>query len=125
MVSWGLWTVLASLSTRTILPETSMILSYGAATVIALVYVIVVKQPGSLPIRGVTFALGSGVFAGVGAIAFYVGLSTGEVSTVTAVSALYFVVAAVIGLVVLGDPLEWTDIASIGFAVAAVVFLSL
>jgi hypothetical protein len=52
---------------------------------------------------GVGFELVAGVFAGAGAVAHYAGLDYGSSGVITTVSALYFVVAALLGVVVLGE----------------------
>ena len=124
MLGWGLWTVLANEATRTIAPELAMILSYAASVVIAVGYVAAQGEPLALERTGVAYALGAGVFAGIGAVAFYTGLSAGRVGVVATISALYFVVAALIGILVLGESLTLKNAAGIGFAILAVVLLA-
>lgn len=70
------------------------------------------------------FAGLAGVFAGAGAVGFYDGLSEGNSAVVTTVSALYFVVAALLGVVVLGESLGLRDVTGIGFAVLAIALLA-
>ena len=124
MFGWGLWTVLANEATQTIDPELAMILSYAASVVIALGYVAVQNEPVVLERTGVTYALGAGIFAGIGAVAFYSGLSAGRVGVVATISALYFVVAALIGILVLGESLSLQNAFGIAFAVLAVILLA-
>lgn len=83
-------------------------------------------QPGDVTVdrTGVADALAAGVFAGGGAVAFYAGLERGQTGIVATVSALYFVVAAVLGIVFLGESLEWQDALGIGFAVLSVALLA-
>ncbi|WP_255167861.1 EamA family transporter [Natrononativus amylolyticus] len=124
MLSWGVWTVLANEATNTIAPELAMILSYAASVVVAVGYVTLQGDAIVLERTGVSYALLAGVFAGIGAVAFYSGLSYGQVGVVTTVSALYFVVAALLGILVLGDTLALKDAAGIGFAILAVLLLA-
>ncbi|MCU4750491.1 EamA family transporter [Halobacteria archaeon AArc-curdl1] len=124
MLGWGLWTVLANEATRTIAPELAMVLSYAASVVIAVGYVAAQGEPLALERTGVAYALGAGIFAGIGAVAFYTGLSMGRVGVVATISALYFVVAAIIGILVLGESLTLKNAAGIGFAILAVVLLA-
>lgn len=124
MLSWGIWAVLADVATRTIRPTSAMILSYGTSLLVALAYLGYQRRSPALGEVGVYFALASGVFAGVGAVAFYAGLESGRTGIVTTVSALYFVVAAVAGVLVLGETLGVREVAGIGFAVAAVALLA-
>jgi uncharacterized membrane protein len=72
----------------------------------------------------VAFAGLAGVFAGAGAVAFYAGLAEGNSAVVTTVSALYFVVAALLGVAVLGESLGLRDVAGVGFAVLAIALLA-
>ena len=62
------------------------------------------------------------MFAGIGAVAFYAGLGAGHTGIVTTISALYFVVAALLGCC--GDSPGLREALGIGFAVVAVALLS-
>lgn len=124
MASWGVWAVLAKLATRTIAPTTAMIVSYATSVGVALGYVLVTRQAIALSGRGTAFALAAGVFAGAGAVAFYAGLDHGRTGIVTTISALYFVVAAAIGVVALGESLDLRSLVGIAFAIGAVALLA-
>jgi uncharacterized membrane protein len=124
MVGWGIWVVLANVATRTLDPEIAMIFSYATSVVVALGYV--AWRPGGITVErtGVAYALAAGVFAGGGAVAFYAGLERGQTGIVATVSALYFVVAALLGILFLGESLELQDVLGIIFAVLAVALLA-
>jgi len=124
MLAWGVWALLADVATKHIDPVSAMVFSYAASVVVALGYVAARDETLSTVRTGVGVALVAGVFAGIGAVAFYAGLERGRTSVVTTVSALYFVVAAVLGVVVLGESVEATDVAGVGLATAAVVLLA-
>ena len=125
MLGWGIWTVLAKLATRTVSPALAMVISYATGAVIALGYVYTQRGGfASPPMDGVLLAAAAGVFAGVAGVAFYMGLEVGRASIITTVSALYFVVAVVVGILFLGESVSLTDVAGIGFAVFAVLLLA-
>lgn len=124
MGAWGIWTVLAKLATRTLPPEAAMAISYVASGTLAVGYILLRVDPGGLPPQGVGIAVLAGVFGALGAVWFYTGLSYGRTGIVATISALYFVVAAVIGILALGESLAVRDIAGIGFAVIAVILLA-
>lgn len=124
MLGWGLWSVLAKLATRSLSPALAMVVSYATGAVIAFGYVYAQRGSLSLPMEGVLLAGVAGVFAGIGGVAFYMGLNQGRAAVVTTVSGLYFVVAALIGVVVLGEAIDLYDVGGIGFAVLAVVLLA-
>lgn len=124
MISWGVWTTTVKLATETISPTVAMILSYGTSICIAVMYVWFNPQSVALTGEGVGWSLASGVFAGIGAIAFYAGIAHGQVGPVTTISALYFVVAAFIGIVLFGNSLGLREIVGFVFAGVAVALLA-
>lgn len=124
MTLWGLWALFAKLATESLTPTTAMIVSYATSVGVAVGYVALAGDPGGLPARGVGFALVAGVFAGGGAVAYYAGLDYGSTGVITTVSALYFVVATLLGVVLLGESVGLREVAGIGLAVGAVVLLA-
>lgn len=124
MAAWGIWAVLSDVATRTIQPTSALILSYGTSVLVAVAYLAVRGETPALGEAGVPYALLAGVFAGVGAVSFYAGLESGRTGVVTTISALYFVVAAIIGVVILQESLGLRELTGIGFAVLTVVLLA-
>lgn len=124
MVSWGLWAVFAKFAARSLAPEIAMILSYVAGLAIAVAYVLAQGHAPDLSTSGVGYALVAGVFSGVAAICYYVALQHGTAAVATTVTALYFVVAAIIGVVFLGESISTRDVAAIALAVGAIVLFS-
>lgn len=124
MASWGLWAVLADAATRSTSPTVAMIVSYLVGTALAGAYVLTRSDPVTVTRQGLLLAVGAGVFSGVAAVAFYAGLERGSTGVVTTVSALYFVVAAVLGVVLFDEPVTLQRVGGVGFAVAAVALLA-
>lgn len=124
MVSWGLWAVLANVATESIEPAFAMIVSYATSVAVAGVYVAVRSGEVTVVRHGILFALAAGVFAGIGGVAFYAGLEAGRTGIVTTISAMYFIIAGLIGILFLGETLSWHDILGVGFAAVAVVLLA-
>jgi len=124
MLAWGVWAVVANVATRSLSPEFAMVVSYATGALLAAGYIGVQPISITLDREGLFFAVLAGAFAGIGTIAFYVGLDRGRTGIVTTVSALYFVVAAVIGVVLLDETLTLRHAAGLGCAVLAVVLLA-
>jgi transporter family protein len=125
MLAWGLWSVFATLATRTIVPEVAMVVSYVVGAGLATVYVLGRRGTSiELTQQGLAWSGAAGVASGVAAVAFYAGLHRGETGVVTTVSALYFVVAAVLGVLVLDDTMGTRELVGVAFAIAAVVMLA-
>lgn len=124
MVTWGVWAVLAKVATRTISPELAVVVSYSVSIALALGYLLFRGGTVTLDGQGVALAALAGVFGGVAVVSFYAGLNAGRTAIVTTVAALYFVVAAILGVVVLGESVAPRDLAGIGFAMVAVFLLA-
>ena len=125
MVFWGLWAVFARVATRSLLPETAMVISYGTSVPVVLAYIALQQKSVSLSIDGVVFALIAGIFAAFGAVCFYAGLSYGQTAIVTTIGALYFLVAAVLSAFLFGESLGLKEVFGVMFAVLAVVLFTL
>ncbi|WP_137286276.1 EamA family transporter [Halorussus salinisoli] len=124
MVAWGIWAVFAEFATRSLAPAVAMVVSYVAGIGVAVAYVLGQGHNPDLSTVGVGYAVAGGLFSGVGAISYYVALRKGATAVATTVTALYFVVAAVLGVVFLGESVSARDVAGIALAVGAVVLLS-
>jgi len=122
--TWGLWAVGSTLATRTTQPGRASALTLAAATVVVGFYTVVWERGATVGTEGARFAVLAGLALGAGMVAFYLGLSTGRTGVVTSISALYFVVAAILGVVFLGDSLSAVNVAGIGAAAVAIALLS-
>ncbi|MCG1007064.1 EamA family transporter [Halorubrum lacusprofundi] len=113
------------MATRSMAPEAAMIVSYTVGIGVAGLYVL---HRGTTVLGNDPTAIGiaalAGVASGIGAVAYYGALQAGAAGIATTITAMYFVVAAALGVVVLGDSLAATDIAGIGAAVVAVVLIA-
>lgn len=124
MVAWGLWAVFATLATRTVRPGVATTVSFLAAIAVTATYTAVWHPPETTAVSpDLGYAVLAGVALSVGSISFYLGLATGRTSVVTAVSAMYFVVAAVVGVVVFGDSLSALNQAGVVLAAVAIGLL--
>ena len=125
MVAWALRSVFAEVATESMIPESATVVSYGVGTVVALGYVGLFRREAvAFPAVGVGYVALAGLFAGIGGVAFYVALREGRTAVVTPVSGTYSVLAAVLGVLVLGESLGLREAAGIGFAPVGVVLLA-
>jgi len=122
--TWGLWLVFADLASESVGPVTAAAITYVVAAVVVSGYALVSGAPFDVGVRGGLLSVAAGLFAAVGLVSLYVALSLGATATVSTVGALYFVVAAGIGVLVLGEPLSGTRAAGIGLAVVSIVLIS-
>ena len=124
MVSWGVWIVVGNAASESIDPTTAAAISYLVAALLAVGYVFVSGASLAITPRGGALAGVAGVFAGIGFVSMYIGLSRGSTTVVATLSAMYFVVAAFIGIAVLGDQLTTTRVAGLLLAGVAVILVA-
>ena len=124
MISWGIWLVLGNYASESIDPETAAAISYVVAAALAVIYVIVSDASFTVTLKGGVLSIIAGVFTAIGLISTYVGLSIGSTTVVSTIGAMYFIVAAVIGMIVLGDDITVTKLAGVTFAAIGVILIT-
>lgn len=125
---WGVWALFTKLATRSLLPEAVLVVSYLVGSAVGLGFLLW-NLDGSLAgtfgdTTGVQYAVAGGVATGLGSIAYYTGLRVGSVGVVSTVTALYFVVAVLLGVLFLGESFDATKALGVLFAIGAVALLS-
>jgi drug/metabolite transporter (DMT)-like permease len=124
MVTWGIWVVLGNAASESIDPRTAAAISYLVAGPLALGFILVSDASLAINLRGGLLAGAAGLFTGIGLISMYVGLSRGSTTIISTLGAMYFVVAAVIGMLVLGDEVTIARLVGIAFTVVGVVLVA-
>ncbi|WP_101296486.1 EamA family transporter [Halegenticoccus soli] len=124
MTSWGIWIILGNAASESIDPRTAAAISYLVAGLLALGFIVVSDASLAVTARGGLLAGAAGLFTGTGLISMYIGFSQGSTTTVSTLGAMYFVVAAIIGMVVLGDEVTITKFIGIAFAGLSIVLIT-
>ncbi len=124
MVTWGIWVVLGNAASESIDPRTAAAISYLVAGPLALGYILVSDASLAITAKGGLLAGVAGLFTGIGLISMYIGFSNGSTTVVSTLGAMYFVVAALIGMLILGDEVTITRVAGIAFAIIGIVLVT-
>jgi uncharacterized membrane protein len=124
MLAWGFWIVFGNVASNALDPETAAFVSYLTATVVTGAYLLVSDASLAVSGRGLTFAVGAGVAAAIGVVSTFIGVTVGPTSIVATIGGMYFVTAAVISIVALGEPVTATKVAGIALALGAVVLVN-
>jgi uncharacterized membrane protein len=124
MVAWGIWIVLGDAASDSIAPEMAAFITYFVATIVAGVYVVVSDVSLAVTGRGLALSALAGLGAVTGVVATYIGVSVGSTALVSTLGGMYFVVTAVISILVLGEPLSANKVLGIGLALVAIVVIN-
>jgi len=124
MIAWGFWIVFGNVASDAIDPEVAAFVSYVVATVVTGAYVVLSDASMTVSTTGVTFAAAAGFAAAVGVVSTFVGVTVGSTTIVATIGGMYFVSAAAISIVALGESLTTTKALGICLAVAAIVLIN-
>ncbi len=124
LLGWGTWGFLSKLLSHRCCPPALVAFWASLAGLLPVtVYAAFTRSLGWN--RDIPVALFAGLMAGLATVCFYVALSRGPASVVVPLSGMYIVIPAVLGYLLLGEPLSWKHIAGVGCAALAVLLLSL
>lgn len=124
MIAWGFWIIFGDVASNSIDPEMAAFLSYLTATIVAGLYVIASDASVAVTNRGLLYSAIAGVAAALGVLSTFVGVTVGSTAVVSTIGGMYFVTAAVISIVALGEPLSVQKAAAIGLALVAIVVIN-
>jgi transporter family protein len=105
-VFWGLYAFIPKIATEYIGPRSATVyLALGSICVTVLVLFSLNFRPDIHP-KGIALAVIAGVFVNLGNLCFLAAVSRGPVSLVAALTALYPVLAIVLAMVFLNEPIN-------------------
>src|SRR6185503_10794738 len=129
ILCWGLWALLGKLIGEALSPSLTQALSTIGLVPVMLLMVVSIKNQGNtnersaLPARrrGALVALGAGILACLGNVAYYGVLNRGaKAATVVALTALYPVVTVLLALLVLKERVNLIQICGIMLSLIAI-----
>jgi bacterial/archaeal transporter family protein len=122
---WTAWAFTARLGSKEIPPTTMQFVSAFGFLLVSLVMVAVQRPQLKQSLRGNSYALISGVLLGLGGIALYGAYRAGDnASVVTATTSLYPVATVLLAVTFLREKINRLQLLGVGFAVAAILLLS-
>lgn len=124
MIAWGFWITFGDVASSSIDPEMAAFVSYLTATIVAGIYVVVSDASIAVTNRGLLYSGIAGLAAAIGVLSTFIGVTVGSTAIVSTIGGMYFVTAAVISIVALGEPLSMQKVAGIGLALVAIVVIN-
>lgn len=123
LVLWGAWSFLAKIVSSSVPPQ-SLAFWSTLATVVPVTVFALTDGTGKWT-RPNPLALGAGLAYGLALVFFFIALRRGPASVVVPLSGMYILVPAVLGFILLKEPLTVTHVLGLTCAGLAVLFLSL
>ncbi|MBD2327707.1 DMT family transporter [Alkalinema sp. FACHB-956] len=121
MLCWGLWGFIPKLTTQYLSPKSAILYEVLGAVLFASLLVILFQvRPQVHPI-GIPLALSTGMLGFLGAFCFLNAVTSGPVTLVATISALYPIVSVLLAVTFLREPLSLRQ--GIGIALGLVAML--
>lgn len=126
LISWGLWaTVLKFASAETSPVAIAILINVVSLPLFVMYGLSTDQQLLTTDTYALMIILLAGVFSAVGTLSYYTALSKGlETSVVTTITAMYFIVPAVLAFFVLSESLSTQEILGVLAAIAATILLN-
>jgi len=122
---WGAWGVQSKLMVdRTSAYTNQVVFTFGLALPAGLALVSKRRFQARNAARGLVYAAATGLLGGLGNVAFYMALESGQASVVAPLTALFPLVTVLLALVVLKERLNRGQLAGLALALAAIYLLS-
>jgi len=124
LLIYGLWGFFPKLAVTYISPRSALVYEVAGAVLVGIFALWLEDfRPDTHP-RGVLFAVLTGAAGMLGTLFYFTAASTGRISVVVAVTALYPVVTILLAALFLQEPFTLKHLAGMGLALAAIVLLS-
>lgn len=124
MIAWGFWIILGDVASSSIDPELAAFVSYLTAAVVTGLYVVVSDASLVVTNRGLAFSAVAGIAAAIGVVSTFVGVNVGSTAVVSTIGGMYFVTAAILSIIVLGESVSLNQVVGIGLAIVAIVIIN-
>lgn len=124
MLAYGLWGFFPKLTVGIINSKEFIIYEAIGVILISLVILLFLGKP-SFNIRGVTFAMLTGILGIIGTLFFVTALAKGKASVVVTITAMYPMIVIFLASVFLKEPITLKQGIGIVFALAALVLFSI
>jgi bacterial/archaeal transporter family protein len=124
MLCWGVWGFIPKLTTRYLSPQSAIVYEVVGAVCLAAIALIGLKfQPDFHPL-GIFFAIITGMLGFLGAFCFLNAVSTGPVTLVATLSALYPAISVLLAVAFLHEPITLRQGFGIALALASVILVA-
>jgi bacterial/archaeal transporter family protein len=124
MLCWGVWGFIPKLTTRYLSPQSAIVYEVLGAICLAVIALFSLKfQPDYHPM-GMFLAVMTGMLGFLGAFCFLSAVSTGPVTLVATLSALYPVISVLLAVTFLHESITLRQVFGIALALAAVILVA-
>jgi len=123
-VLWGLWSFIPKITTKYISPKSAILFEALGGIIIATIVLFSLKFKPDIHPKGVLLALTTGILGFLGALLYLYAASEGPISLVAVLSALYPVIAIVLAMIFLKEPISLKQALGIVLALGSMILIA-
>ncbi len=123
-VLWGLWSFIPKITTKYISPKSAMLFEVLGGMMVATIVLFSLKFRPDIHPKGVLLAITTGILGYTGALFFLYAASKGPISLVAILSALYPVIALVLAMIFLKEPISIKQGLGVVLALGAMILIA-
>jgi bacterial/archaeal transporter family protein len=124
MVCWGVWGFIPKLTTKYLSPQSAIVYEVVGAICLAAIALVSLKFQPDIHPTGIFLAVVTGMLGFLGAFCFLNAVSTGPVTLVATISALYPVISVLLAVAFLHESITLRQGFGIALALAAVILVA-
>lgn len=125
LLLWTSFAFFSKVATTGIRWQSAVLISYVVMPVGVIVYLLMAEPRMSIPFnKFLVFAVIAGITGGLGGVTYYKALKSGPVSIVLPIAGTYTVTTAILGFVLLREPLTLSKVGALGLIIIAIILLS-
>ena len=124
LLAWGLWAFLPKLATKYIDPQSAIVYQALGGVLVGLVVLISLKFQVQFNIPGFTLSLAIGILGFFGAFMYLVAVSIGPLTLVAPVTALYPMIAILLGIIFFQEALSIKQGIGIALSLVSIYLIS-
>lgn len=124
LFSFGLWGFFTKITVLHIDSKSALIYQTLGVFLIGLVTLTLVNFKPATEVKGLSFAILTGMAYGIGCLFYFVAASKGKIITVVTLTALYPLVTIVLAYLLLREAISMKQFAGIGLAFIAILLMS-
>jgi len=121
---WGVWSFIPKITTRYISPESAILFEVLGGIVVGLVVLITFNGRPDIHPKGILLATTTGVLGMAGALCFLYAAAKGPITIIAVLSALYPIIAIVLALFFLHEPITLKQGLGIILGLVAMILLA-
>ncbi len=123
-VCWGIWAFLPKITTRYIDPKSAIVYEAIGGLLVALVVLAMLGLKPAVDGRGIALAVVTGILGVLGALAYLYAVVKGPVTLISAVTALYPILAIMLAYLFLNEAISVKQGVGIVLGLVAIVLIT-